>query len=490
MATHKKHSSERPSWILIAISALLVALIAIALIWAISAGASRSGMNGQGGTGVEAYSGRGERKGGAGIADHGPESGQAGNVKGESLTATSTSKAAKQIAQTKPTTAEAITTKVITKPITKEAPDLPPDSDGAMTAIADIDIKKVKPQLSAQFIRGDSSGRMARRSGAGKSGKGSYAGRMGASGQSEDAVEMGLRWLAKVQKPDGHWSRDGDDEKNYHPVGVTGLATMAFLGAGYTHKGKSAYAETVRKALEWLISRQDDSGKFSSNFYEQGIAATAISEAYGMTRDHSFLRKPSRNALKFIISKMGPIGGYGYSGPGDDVHVTSFQVMAVKSGKLARLAVPKEVFPKLRAYYDRALCDNGGTRYSAAGRRRHLRKVTPARTALGLFCRIFLDVGKKNCNVKKVANLLDRTGPKLPDIFQTYYGTYGMFQMGGKYWKDWNGKFRDPLIALQVKEGDLAGSWPCKKNFSSRVIATSIRIMSLEVYYRYLPVNR
>ena len=42
----------------------------------------------------------------------------------------------------------------------------------------------------------------------------------------------------------------------------------------------------------------------------------------------------------------------------------------------------------------------------------------------------------------------------------------------------------DLLLSLQMKDGDDAGSW------SRSVLSTSMYLMSLEVYYRFLPVNR
>jgi hypothetical protein len=64
-----------------------------------------------------------------------------------------------------------------------------------------------------------------------------------------------------------------------------------------------------------------------------------------------------------------------------------------------------------------------------------------------------------------------------------------MFQMGGDYWKNWNSQFRDRLIAEQFKNPEnLRGSWT--PGFGGRVVTTAIAIMALEVYYRYLPVNR
>ena len=327
----------------------------------------------------------------------------------------------------------------------------------------------------------------------GQRGNPSLAKKMGASAESEKAVEDGLMWLARVQCKDGHWTAQGrEGGRGGHTVGYTGLATLAFLGAGHTHKNKSKYSDNVRRALSWLVLTQRANtkaglgGACSTNFYEQGIAATALCEAYGMTRD-SQLRTPCVNAIMFIVSKMGANGGFGYSGAGNDAHVTSFQVMALKSAKLAKLGVKQAAFVRLKGYYDAALNKDYTTGYGIGGGRA---SPTGARTALGLFCRLFLGVSRKSARVQGVAKLLDKTGPQIGNIFQTYYGTYGMFQMGGRAWKKWNEAFRNPVIALQTKDGEDKGCWPNAGHAGGRVPGTAIRIMSLEVYYRYLPVNK
>ena len=83
---------------------------------------------------------------------------------------------------------------------------------------------------------------------------------------TEIAVDLGLKWLADHQDVDGHgmWDCDGymkhdpaDDQcdgpgKALYDPGVTGLALLAFLGAGHTDRGTkdgNPYAKNVRQAL-------------------------------------------------------------------------------------------------------------------------------------------------------------------------------------------------------------------------------------------------
>lgn len=208
-----------------------------------------------------------------------------------------------------------------------------------------------------------------------------------------------------------------------------------------------------------------------------------------MTQDERLLA-PAGDAIECVVRNMGPNGGYGYGGPGDDVHVTCFQVMALKSGKLAKFDIPDELFEKLRNYYDNALNDDGTTGYSLT---RRSGTPTSMHTSVGLFCRIFLGEDIKGDVVKKIADVVSKAGPQLEhNVFQTYYGTYSMYQMGGDYWKEWNRQYLDRVISLQIKDGEEEGSWPATEGWTTggTVCTTAIYIMSLEVFYRYLPVNK
>ena len=111
-------------------------------------------------------------------------------------------------------------------------------------------------------------------------------------------------------------------------------------------------------------------------------------------------------------------------------------------------------------------------------------------TAIGMFCRIFLKYPKEDSNIAKARDILHKAGPVLLNQYYLYYATYCMFQMGGDYWSKWNIRFRDPLIALQVKTGENMGSWGGWQYNAGRVYSTALNLMSLEVYQRFLPVYR
>ena len=76
-------------------------------------------------------------------------------------------------------------------------------------------------------------------------------------------------------------------------------------------------------------------------------------------------------------------------------------------------------------------------------------------------------------------------------MYYNYYATQVMKQNGGELWKTWNVDMRDYLVKKQEREGPAAGSWMFDEKYSiaaGRLYATSLACMTLEVYYRFLPL--
>ena len=68
------------------------------------------------------------------------------------------------------------------------------------------------------------------------------------------------------------------------------------------------------------------------------------------------------------------------------------------------------------------------------------------------------------------------------------------FSLPGPEWDQWNREMRRALLESQEKEGCAAGSWnpepdPWGKQ-GGRVMTTAIGCLSLEVYYRYIPLYK
>jgi len=78
-------------------------------------------------------------------------------------------------------------------------------------------------------------------------------------------------------------------------------------------------------------------------------------------------------------------------------------------------------------------------------------------------------------------------------MYYNYYATQVMKQAGGEKWRKWNAGMRDFLVKQQERSGPSTGSWMFDERFTikaGRLYATSLACMTLEVYYRFLPLYK
>ena len=78
-----------------------------------------------------------------------------------------------------------------------------------------------------------------------------------------------------------------------------------------------------------------------------------------------------------------------------------------------------------------------------------------------------------------------------PNDYYWYYGTLAMYQLQGDYWQRWNEALQKTLLERQIKDGPLAGTWDTDTvwgGYGGRIYTTAIATLSLEVYYRFLPL--
>lgn len=329
----------------------------------------------------------------------------------------------------------------------------------------------------------------------------------GGNKASQEAVERGLSWLQQHQFPDGRWSLHEFSQRcvGHKPctaqgnlpcdTAATALSLLPFLGNGHTqHEGK--YPTAVQRGLDWLVHKQRRSGELTTGdegkarMYGHGIAAIALCEAYAMSQDPK-LREPAQRSIDFIVASQNKAsGGWRYQ-PNEpaDTSVVGWQIMALKSGQMARLNVPQQPFDLARKWLDSV--EGQGSQRGHFGYQD--RNPTPAMTAEGLLCRQYLGATRDDPSLVSGAGYLLSN---LPDKSQAngyywYYGTQTMYHLQGDYWKKWNASLRDMLVETQIKEGPMAGTWaPVDRGevTGGRVYSTSLRVLMLEVYYRHLPL--
>jgi hypothetical protein len=335
----------------------------------------------------------------------------------------------------------------------------------------------------------------------GRGRRGELAFEQGATPESEAAVERGLNWLIAHQFRDGSWHFDHtliDGPCNgycRHPgtngssTGATAMALLAFYGAGYTHK-KGPYQQELNRGLYYLGSRmlltQNGGDLQEGTMYAQGLATIALCEAYAMSGDEN-LRPFAEHAIRFILyaqDKKG--GGWRYS-PGEpgDTTMHGWQLMALKSASLAGISVPSPAWQLAGEFLDSVQADDG----AAYGYRTPQR--LPTTSAVGLLCRMYMGWDRQREALVRGVLRLDKIGPSPTNMYYNYYATQVMHHYEGDPWQRWNAKMREHLIATQAKIGHETGSWHFDDqhgNVGGRLYNTAMAVMTLEVYYRYLPL--
>jgi hypothetical protein len=365
--------------------------------------------------------------------------------------------------------------------------------------------------------------RLLRRGGAGgrvtPASKQALAAYYGGTAASEAAIARGLEWLAKHQQADGSWIEDGVSEGN--AVAGTAYALLPFLGEGVTHRRSSTldpnltkYCPVVEKGLVHLAQKQTRSSDRSDGYLGGGIrghllGTLALCEAYGLTGDDR-LKLHARLAVKCLANAQRPAepktagrkpAGGGWPDPrgqAEDLTTTGWAVLALRTGQMAGITIPSNALEDAEGFVKSCAAGPAGARES-----RYAEKPggeeRPEATAVGLFLRQVL--GAKNTEPDLIAGcnhlLEDPPAPQadgLGRIGYFFFATQALRNMEGENFDRWNHLMREHLIQVQEREGEFDGSWTAKAGDAggarSRIEATSLSIMTLQVYYRSLPMYR
>lgn len=355
----------------------------------------------------------------------------------------------------------------------------------------------------------------------------------GGDANTEQAVRGALEFLAKSQSPDGSWNAQAygagqravapsvealyrADTGKFADTAMTGLALLAFLGAGHTHNDGGPYAACVHRGLSYLCQQQFPSGDLSgrnqigqqptvryARMYSHGIAAIALAEAYALTQDQDLL-VPVKSAVDYSLKAMNPrTGGWRYDFASEDPGDTSqfgWQAMllnsasvsnaaplgghhrvllqrfldSVSTGKSGGLAVYRNLNPPLRPASEQA-------------------SVAMTAEAFAMRTMLGLPMSAQATLEAKQMLLSQLPGSSEPNFYYWYYATLALFQSQphSEAWTLWNQSIKRELLATQVSQGDDAGSWDPRciwGGHGGRIYTTALGCMCLEVYYRYLPL--
>lgn len=332
--------------------------------------------------------------------------------------------------------------------------------------------------------------------------------RYGATPQSEDAVEAALKWLAAHQRQDGSWSFDLSlapcngqcrhskkiDRSPTPATAATGLALLAFLGAGYTHHdGK--YADQVRRGLYFLREEARPAGSAldlqSGSMYGHGIAMMAVGEAMAMTRYQgkmdSDLFALTNGGSSFTMTAQHSLGGWRYvPGSPGDMTVTAWQVLSLLSAQHGGVVLRTTTLSQAEQFV-RSLTANDEYAFGYQSSE----KPEPTPTAIGLCLLLYLGQSPQHTRFAHALNELVKGKPKQNDVYHNYYATLALHLARHPNWAEWHVPLRDHLVRTQATQGHETGSWHFPDqhgDVGGRLYTTAMAAMILEVYYRYLPL--
>ncbi len=346
--------------------------------------------------------------------------------------------------------------------------------------------------------------------------------RLGKSPAIDTAIEAGLSWLLRHQSPDGRWDSDGFTKQcegigkcaetgdPMHDVGMTGLAVLAFLGAGVTPDDSTVEQRAaLDRGLKFLQKSQTEDGVIGSRrgshfMYDHAIGTQALIEGAGLW-DGSY-RAAAEKAVAVIVGAQAPNGGWRYDLPSrdSDTSMTAWMVQALGTAMDFGIAVDAEVFRKALEWINSMTHPRTGrvgymTLGGAPAREQDQVKQFPhsqseAMTAAGHAARLWMLGSRKiSPDVDRGARLLEALPPKWDtksgriDLYYWYWGSQLMASLGPRG-SDWRKALLNEVVTQQQTLGDRRGSWNAVGAWchtGGRVYATAILLLSLEAQHRY-----
>jgi hypothetical protein len=374
----------------------------------------------------------------------------------------------------------------------------------------------------------------------------------GSSAESEQAIELGLAWLAEHQLPTGGWSFDhrfgscqgrcSNPGKALAKAvnGATGIALLSFIDHGNTHK-IGPYRHNVAAGLQFLIARMGKDGSLwepEATMYSHALGTLALCEELrigGETPGRAGSREQGAGGGESIVAAVSKLparrfpsgrrtprpqseqqpqdpldrleplaaskavafalacqdsrrGGWRYDPRHPDSDISVTGWHVMALRSAAEIGIP---IPALTVARVTAFLDSvQGNFGTEYGYQYSAVDATPTRSSIGLLCRVY--TGWDRQQLQRGIEILAGVGPSENDMYYNYYGTLLLHHYGGPLWDDWNRKLRDYLIRTQSHRGHETGSWSFRANPSNtmggRHFDTCMACLILETYYRSKPV--
>lgn len=323
-------------------------------------------------------------------------------------------------------------------------------------------------------------------------------------------VDHALDWLIRQQGSDGNLCGGA---RHYARMYCHAMATYALAEAWGMQRESLLGPVIAPEIFAAGIQTADDIASLTAAathmqpllalpLNDRRSTLTAYQIAAGIRRvDDLRLRQALSRAVTFTLSQQDATsGGWRYRpGQEGDVSMFGWHMMSLKSAEIAGITIDERVRGRMSAFLNSVKQGEHGGLY---GYRRNIlsngrstEPVTPVMTAEALFCRQMLGYSPDSESSRESVRYLLQNLPRLADLnyYYWYYGTLAMYQFGGRPWEQWNAVVRDTLINQQRRDGNLRGSWDPGDpwgRYGGRLYSTALATLTLEVYYRLLPLYR
>jgi len=278
------------------------------------------------------------------------------------------------------------------------------------------------------------------------------------------------------------------------------------LSGGHSEKGGS-YSRTVRDGISFLLSQQDEHGRFgwiegrrNLSVFNQSAATFALAENYILC--HEAHGQALADAVRGLMGMCdSAVPGEGRDVGFQDAYVNTWSAMALRTSLVTGVQV--RGLPEAAALADERVAylarnETMGTDPVAAS---HPPLCTVTQQALdALFNGSYLT--RKQVPVRDdpeslplptvndaeiLFRLLEEPDFREPS-FLFFTGT-ALCEKGGKLWEKWNMRLKAILLEDQDRSGIwlVNGDWPGIDG--GDVYTTALHLLTLQVYYRYINPN-
>jgi hypothetical protein len=306
----------------------------------------------------------------------------------------------------------------------------------------------------------------------------------------DKAVQRGLEYLRKQQKPEGSTSER-------YPTALTAMSVMAHFAAGHPPADKQ-HGPWLRKSINYVISKQNPDGYFgefdSSRMYGHGIVTLMLAEALGMPRDDEMddvIRKALKKAVRVTINaaavKKPPehAGGWRYTpdATDSDVSLSGWQLMSLHATQQVGIPVPESVISGAVDYTRRMINPEGKVGYQ------NPESEHPALRGLALLA---LAIGhlEKDPIIKKIIERMwaDPIAWKGEHFYyRVYYDAVGLSRVSPEDWEKYLPKYEAVLLPHQKEDGSFDTSVDGEAQGAGPTYTTSMAVMALAVQRHVLP---